>query len=33
MSMKIPTMFDQTSPHTFDQIVEKHIPMKNDLKP
>ena len=32
MSMKLPAMFDQNRPHTLDQIVAKHIPMKNDLK-
>ena len=33
MSMKLPAMFDQDPPHTLDQRVAKHIPMKNDLKP
>ena len=33
MSMKLPAMFDQNPPHTLDQIVAEHIPMKNDLKP
>ena len=33
ISMKLPDMFDQNHPHTLDQIVAKHIPMKNDLKP
>ena len=28
MSMKLPTMFDQNLPHTLDQIVAEHIPMK-----
>ena len=30
---KLPLMFDQNPPHTRDQIVAKHIPMKNGLKP
>ena len=33
MPMKLPAIFDQNPPHTFNQIVAKHIPMKNDLKP
>ena len=33
MSMKLPAMFEQNSLHTPDQIVAKHVPMKNDLKP
>ena len=33
MSMKLPAIFDQNPLHTLDQIVAKHIPMKNDLKP
>ena len=33
MSLKLPVMFDQNPPHTLDQIVGEHIPMKNDLKP
>ena len=28
MSMKLPAMFDQNPPHTLDQIVAKHIPIK-----
>ena len=31
--MKLPAMFDQNPPHNLDQIVAKHVPMKNDLKP
>ena len=30
--MRLPAMFDQNPPHTLDQIVGAHIPMKNDLK-
>ena len=33
MSMKLPAMFDHNTPHTPDQMVAKHIPVKNDLKP
>ena len=33
MSMKLPAMFDQNSPRTFEHMVAKCIPMKNDLKP
>ena len=37
MSMKLPAMFDQNPPHTLEQIVAKHIPMKKisnlDLEP
>ena len=33
MSMKLLVMFDQNPPYTLHQIVAKHIPMKNDLKP
>ena len=45
MSMKLPAMIDQNPPHTLknsqqqktlsknNQIMAKHIPMKNDLKP
>ena len=37
MSMKLPAMFDQNPPHTLDQTVAKHIPMKMisnlDLEP
>ena len=32
MSMKLPAMFDQNSPHTFDKIVKKLITTKNALK-
>ena len=32
MSMKLPTMFDQNSPHTFDKILKKLITTKNALK-
>ena len=28
VSMKLPTMFDQNPPHTFDKIVKKLIPTK-----
>ena len=28
MSLKLPTMFDQSPPHTFDTIVEKPITTK-----
>ena len=31
MSMKLPAIFDQNPSHTLDQIVAKHIQMKNDL--
>ena len=33
MSMKLPAMFDQNPPHTFDKIVKKLITTKNALKP
>ena len=37
MSMKLPAMFDQNPPHTFDKIVTKLIPTKTlsklDLEP
>ena len=33
MSIKLPAMFDQDPPHTFAQIVAKHIPVENNLKP
>ena len=33
MSVKLPAIFDQNPPHSPAQIVAKHIPMKNDLKP
>ena len=29
MSMKLPAKFDQNTPHTLEQIVAKHIPVKN----
>ena len=32
MSMKLPAMFDQNPPQTFDQLVEKHVTTKNALK-
>ena len=32
MSLKLPAMFDQNPPHTFDKIVEKLITAKNALK-
>ena len=32
MSMKLPAMFDQNPPHTFDKIVKKLITTKNALK-
>ena len=32
MSMKLPAMFDQNPPHTFDKIVKKLINTKNALK-
>ena len=32
MSMKIPAMFDQNPPHTFDKIVKKLLTTKNALK-
>ena len=32
MSMKLPAMFDQNRPHTFDKIVKKLITTKNVLK-
>ena len=32
MSMKLPAMFDQNLPHTFDKIVKKLITIKNALK-
>ena len=28
MSMKLPAMFDQNPPHTLDQMVGEHIPLK-----
>ena len=31
MSMKLPDIFYQNPPHTLDQMVAKHIQMKNDL--
>ena len=31
--MKLHAMFNQNPPNTLAQIVAKHIPMKNDLKP
>ena len=31
--MKLPAMFDQNPPQTLAQIVAKHIPKENDLKP
>ena len=30
---ELPAMFGQNLPYTFDQIVAKHIPIKNNLKP
>ena len=33
MSMKLPAMFHRNPPHTLDQIMAEHIPMKNDLEP
>ena len=37
MSMKLPTVFDQNPPHTFDKIVKKLITTKTlsklDLEP
>ena len=33
MSMSLPAMFEQNPPNTLAQIVAKHIPMKNVLKP
>ena len=32
LSMKLFDMFDQTPPHTFDIIIAKLVPMKNNLK-
>ena len=32
ISMKLPAMFDQNHPHTFDKIVKKLITTKNALK-
>ena len=32
MPKKLPAMFDQNPPHTFDKIVKKLITAKNDLK-
>ena len=32
MSMKLPAMFDQIPPHTFDKIAKKLITTKNALK-
>ena len=32
MSMKLPAMFDQNPPHTFDKIVKKLVTTKNALK-
>ena len=32
MSMKLPVMFDQNPPHTFDKILKKLITTKNPLK-
>ena len=32
MSMKLPAMFDQNPPHTFDKIVKNSLQQKNALK-